>query len=251
MKVPAGAADGDELAVFAGRADDAPGSGAAAGDLHVRCRARPHADFERAGDDLLLVRHIPLVDALCGFRLVLPTLDPAASASRAGGRASVRVAGGPCAAARGRGAVVRPGDVFVVRGRGMPRRGARGARGAADARARGDLFVRVVIDFPHELPAPPRAPPARAAGAAAVEDDEAARRRMLAEILGTGEGSSRPSGGGGGGGGGSAAGVFAGVFGSFSSAGSAESAEPPTENLQLATPAEIARLRAANRASRE
>mmetsp|Transcript_42940 Transcript_42940/g.134976 ORF Transcript_42940/g.134976 Transcript_42940/m.134976 type:complete len:495 (-) Transcript_42940:28-1512(-) len=124
VQVAAGCPDGQRF-VFHGKADEAPGM--ETGDVIVEVHEKKHPLFSRVGDaDLLLDKSIPLLDALCGVRFSVKHLD--------GSSLEVECPEGQ---------VVRPGDVWLVRGRGMPRRAGRG---------HGDLLVRFSVDFPSRLP---------------------------------------------------------------------------------------------------
>eukprot|EP00929_Paragymnodinium_shiwhaense_P072704 TRINITY_DN36909_c0_g1_i1.p1 TRINITY_DN36909_c0_g1~~TRINITY_DN36909_c0_g1_i1.p1 ORF type:complete len:578 (-),score=135.33 TRINITY_DN36909_c0_g1_i1:44-1735(-) len=110
--------------VFEGQADEAPEM--QTGDIVVEVQEKPHALFKRLGaSDLLLDRKIPLLDALTGVLISFKHLD--------GSMVEVRCP---------EGAVVKPGDVWIIKGRGMPR-----GRGL-----HGDLLVRFEVEFPSHLP---------------------------------------------------------------------------------------------------
>jgi len=124
VKVPPGCPNRHRV-VFRGKADEAPG--AATGDVIVEVCEKKHPTFKRLGDaDLLVDKRVSLLDALCGVRFRIKHLD--------GEAVEVDCSTG--------GQVVRPGDIWVVKGRGMPR----GSR-----LGHGDLLVRFEVDFPKEL----------------------------------------------------------------------------------------------------
>mmetsp|Transcript_100299 Transcript_100299/g.321635 ORF Transcript_100299/g.321635 Transcript_100299/m.321635 type:complete len:525 (+) Transcript_100299:90-1664(+) len=105
---------------FPGKADQVPGM--ETGDIIVELREKPHEVFSRLGSaDLLMERRVSLLDALCGVRFSVRHLD--------GSDVEVRCT---------EGCVVRPGDVWVLKCRGM--------------RAGGDLVIRFKVDFPETLP---------------------------------------------------------------------------------------------------
>jgi DnaJ-class molecular chaperone len=110
---------------FRGEADEAPG--VEAGDIVVVLQARPHGSFERDGDDLKATVRVPLVEALSGAVLRLKALDDR----------ELRVTVPP-------GRVLRPGELLVVRNEGMPHYKA--------PTERGDLLLRVEVDFPAQSP---------------------------------------------------------------------------------------------------
>lgn len=110
--------------VFKGKADESPGM--QTGDIIVEVRERKHAVFQRLGQaDLLLDRKVSLLDALSGVRFSVKHLDGT----------DVEIA---CA----EGEVVRPGEVWSVKGRGLPRE-----RGGGY----GNLLVRFDVEFPTTL----------------------------------------------------------------------------------------------------
>ena len=84
---------------------------------------KPHAHFKRDGNDLVYDQEVTLSQALCGFKMSIPTLD--------GRSLSVGVA-----------EVVRPGYEKVIPGEGMPIKG-----GAS----KGNLRIRFNVRFPTEL----------------------------------------------------------------------------------------------------
>jgi molecular chaperone DnaJ len=94
----------------------------AAGDLDVTIRVRPHAIFQRDGDDVVCTVAIAFTDAALGSDVEVPTLE---------GRVKVRVPSG-----------TQPGTTLRVRGKGVPRRKGIG---------RGDQRVIVAIEVPTKL----------------------------------------------------------------------------------------------------
>ena len=121
VDVPAGIADGQRIRL-AGRGH-AGEHGGPAGDLYVLVHVLPDERWVRDGDDLVTVLDVPAPLAALGARLEVPTLD---------GPAPVEVPAG-----------TQPGEVLVLRGRGMPalRRPAR----------RGDLRAMVNVVVPRHL----------------------------------------------------------------------------------------------------
>jgi DnaJ-class molecular chaperone len=122
VRIPAGVTDGSRVRV-AGEGE--PGSGGATGgDLFLRVRLLPHAVFERKGRDLYTKVTVPVTTAVLG------------------GEASVRTLTGKPARLR-----IPPftqnGQVFRLKGYGMP------TTGKADQR--GDLYARVEAELPTEL----------------------------------------------------------------------------------------------------
>jgi molecular chaperone DnaJ len=127
VKIPPGAEDGLALRVpgkgYAGAEPHAP-----AGDLLVVVRAAPDARFERQGADLWRLQEIDAADAVLGAEIGVPTLD---------GEVSVKVPPG-----------TQPDSQLRLRGKGLPRFGARG---------RGDLYLRLAVRLPERPGAEERA----------------------------------------------------------------------------------------------
>jgi molecular chaperone DnaJ len=126
VKIPAGAEDGLALRVKGkGYASADPRAGA--GDLLVVVRTAPDARFERRGADLWRLQEIDAADAVLGGEIRVPALD---------GAISVRVPPG-----------TQPDSQLRLRGKGLPRFGARG---------RGDLYVQLAVRLPERLSAEER-----------------------------------------------------------------------------------------------
>jgi molecular chaperone DnaJ len=114
VEVPAGIHDGQRIRL---RGEGHAGSeGAASGDVFVLVRVRPHERLERDGDDLVAAVELTMVDAALGRRVAVATPE---------GDVELELPPG-----------VQPGDVHVVRGRGMPSLG---------SGRRGDLRVRLAV----------------------------------------------------------------------------------------------------------
>src|SRR3989344_2684448 len=116
--VPAGVEDG-EMIRMPGRGEMAVG--ASAGDLYVKLHIKRDAKFSRDGNNLVTSLPIKLTDALLGGEYRITTLE---------GEEIVSVPSG-----------VAHGEVIRVRGKGVPH-----GRGN-----RGDLLVRIDIEFPKKL----------------------------------------------------------------------------------------------------
>jgi DnaJ-class molecular chaperone len=71
VKIPAGATDG--LRVRVGGKGEPGMSGGAAGDLYLIVNVKPHAQFERDGDDLRVKVPTPLYTAILGGEVRVPT----------------------------------------------------------------------------------------------------------------------------------------------------------------------------------
>lgn len=111
--------------VFQGLADEEPDM--ETGDIIIELREKAHAHFRRFADKHLFChRKVPLLDALSGVRFSVKHVD--------GTDLEVRCP---------EGTVVRPGEVWVVKGRGMPDPSRRGSFG--------DLFVQFDVEFPEKL----------------------------------------------------------------------------------------------------
>lgn len=117
ISVPAGAENG-EMIRMPGRGEAAPG--VPAGDLYVKLHVRADKHFTRDGTNLVTSLSIKITDALLGGEFSLPTLD---------GDTTVTLPAG-----------VSHGEFIRVRGKGVPA-----------GRSRGDLLVKVNIEFPKKL----------------------------------------------------------------------------------------------------
>lgn len=122
VRIPAGVGDGSRVRV-AGEGEIGAG-GAAAGDLYLRVRLRPHPQFERKGRDLYTRVAVPLTVAVLGGEINVPAL---------GGR-SLRLKVPP---------TTQNGQVFRLRGQGMTLSGKSGERS--------DLYATVEVQLPHTL----------------------------------------------------------------------------------------------------
>ncbi len=120
VKIPPGADSGLHLRLSG--QGDAGQRGGPPGDLYVAVYVKPHAIFERQGDDLILDKLISFPLAALGGTSTIPTLE---------GVVELTVPGG-----------TQPGAILRLRGRGMPR-----LRG----RSKGDLMVRVNVRVPTRL----------------------------------------------------------------------------------------------------
>lgn len=125
VAVERGMKDGQKI-VLPSAADEAPD--AEAGDIIYIIREKPHPSFKRQGPDLMIRYEISLAEALCGFERYIEQLD--------GRKLHVRVPAGQ---------VVRPGEVMVISGEGMPVYGAPFQNGS--------LFVRFEVLFPEKMSA--------------------------------------------------------------------------------------------------
>jgi len=119
VTIPKGVDTGSKLRV-AGQGN--PGAaGAPAGDLFLLIRVKPHALFERKGDDLVVELPVTFAEAALGAEVQVPTMT---------GKVTMKVPPG-----------IQSGQQLRLKGQGMPRR----AGGA------GDLFARVKVMVPRSL----------------------------------------------------------------------------------------------------
>ena len=116
--IPAGVEHG-EMIRMPGQGEAAPG--APAGDLYVKLHVKPDTRFAREGNNLETKLSIKLTDALLGGDYLIQSLD---------GDETLSVPAG-----------IVHGEVIRVRGKGVPH-----GRGS-----RGDLLVRIDIEFPKKL----------------------------------------------------------------------------------------------------
>jgi DnaJ-class molecular chaperone len=127
VRIPAGVTDGSRVRV-AGEGEQGSG-GAAGGDLFLRIRLLPHPVFERKGRDLYTKVAVPVTTAVLG------------------GEANVQTIGGKPARLRIP-AFTQNGQVFRLKGYGMP------TTGKTDQH--GDLYARVEVELPTALTAEER-----------------------------------------------------------------------------------------------
>ena len=116
--VPAGVSNG-EMIRMPSRGESAAGGGA--GDLYVKLHVKPDNSFARDGNNLLMTLPVKLSDALLGSEYSVRTLD---------GDVAVAIPAG-----------IVHGDTVRLKGKGVPY-----GRGT-----RGDLLVKVDIQFPKKL----------------------------------------------------------------------------------------------------
>jgi molecular chaperone DnaJ len=120
VRIPPGMPSGSQLRL-AGEGE--PGSlGGPRGDLFVVVEVEDHPLFERDGDDLLCEMPITYSQAALGARIDVPTLS---------GAAELQVPPG-----------TQPGDVFRLRGLGMP---------SVHGHGKGSLLIRVTLEVPRKV----------------------------------------------------------------------------------------------------
>ena len=127
VRIPAGVKDGARVRV-AGEGETGVG-GAPAGDLYLRVQLLPHGQFQRTGQDLHVKLPVPVTTAVLGGQITVTTL--------AGRVLRLRIPEG-----------TQPGQVFRLRGHGMPVAGRPGEHG--------DLFATVEVVLPKTLTADQR-----------------------------------------------------------------------------------------------
>lgn len=120
IDVPAGVQDGQVLSVRgAGAAGEA---GAQPGDLFIALHIRPHDRFKRRGDDIVSELGIRFTQAVLGDKVDVETVE---------GAVRMKIPAG-----------TQSGEVFRIRGKGVPRLGRFG---------RGDHLVHVTVAVPRHL----------------------------------------------------------------------------------------------------
>ncbi len=122
VTVPPGVQEGNYL-TLRGRGDVGV-RGGPPGDLIVHFTEKPHATFERHGDDILCDIELDPPHAALGAKVEVPTLT---------GKVRVEVPAGTA-----------PGKILRVRGKGLP---------VLQGRGHGDLLVRVLVEVPIKLTA--------------------------------------------------------------------------------------------------
>ena len=120
VNVPAGVDNGTRVRL---PGEGEPGTGGGPrGDLYLNINVHRHELFERDGPDLGLELPVPFPLATTGGEVDVPSLD---------GTARLKLPPG-----------TQSGQVFRIRGRGMP---------AINSRGRGDLVVHVFVEIPRRL----------------------------------------------------------------------------------------------------
>lgn len=124
VDVEPGMLDGAEIR-FRGQADEAPDHDT--GDVVIAIKEKSHKVFRRVKENLVMTKTVSLAEALCGFQISTTFLDGEELVIRSKPEQ-----------------VVRPGDIMVIPGKGMPRR---------QGQKPGDLFLVLEVDFPAAIPA--------------------------------------------------------------------------------------------------
>ena len=122
VRIPPGVGDGSRVRI-AGEGEHGTG-GAPSGDLYLRVQLKPHPRFERRGRDLYTKVAVPVTTTVLGGEAQVATID---------GR-SLRLKIPP---------MTQSGQVFRLKGHGMPKVG--------QAEDRGDLYATVDVQLPTQL----------------------------------------------------------------------------------------------------
>lgn len=123
VAIAPGVRDGQIIKIAA--AGEAGERGAAAGDLYIRIKVKPHPTMAVRGDDLLMEKELNLIDALLGRKVKIKTLG--------GKELELEIPAG-----------VSLNKEFRIAGEGMPRLG---------QAVRGDLYIVFNIKMPGKLSA--------------------------------------------------------------------------------------------------
>ncbi|CAL9697504.1 unnamed protein product [Knipowitschia caucasica] len=122
VHIDKGMKDGQKI-TFNGEGDQEPGL--EAGDVIIVLDQKEHGTFQRQGDDLITRMQIKLVEALCGFRKTITTLD----------NRILVVSNAP-------GKVIKPDDVKCIQSEGMPL--------YREPFEKGQLCVHFLVEFPEK-----------------------------------------------------------------------------------------------------
>ena len=122
VNIPAGVDDGDRVRL-PGRGE-AGHMGGAAGDLYVEVRVAEHETFTRRGSDLHAVISVEISEAALGTEIEVTTLN---------GEERLQIPAGS-----------QPGDVFRLRGKGMP---------SVRSQRKGDIYLTLEVRVPRKLSA--------------------------------------------------------------------------------------------------
>ena len=121
VRIPVGVKDGSR--VRAAGEGESGANGGVAGDLYLRVRIRPHAMFERKGEDMHTRVAVPVTTPVLGGEAQVPTIS---------GAVRLKIPES-----------TQNGQVFRLKGHGMP------AVGKPDDR--GDLYATVDVQLPRSL----------------------------------------------------------------------------------------------------
>jgi molecular chaperone DnaJ len=126
LRIPSGVDTGSRLRSSGN--GEAGFRGGPSGDLYVILHVKPHAIFQRDGDDLLCEVPVSFVDAALGAEVEVPALE---------GKTSIRVPPG-----------TQPGTMFRLKGKGIKN---------VQGYGRGDLHIRINVEVPTHLSAAQKA----------------------------------------------------------------------------------------------
>lgn len=115
VRIPAGVDTGSRVRL-AGKGE-AGGEGAPAGDLYIQVHVRSHPSFRRQGDDVVTTVGVPLLEALLGGSVTVPTL---------GEPVRMKIPSG-----------TQNGQRFRLKGKGVPERG--------------DLYAEIQVELPKHV----------------------------------------------------------------------------------------------------
>ncbi len=118
VDIVSGIADGQIIKVA--KAGEAGERGAEKGDLYIRVRVRPHTEFIREGEHLVVKKELNLIDVLLGNKISVRTIS--------GGTLNIEIPEN-----------YNLNEPYRVKGEGMPRLGGYG---------RGDLFIQFQVKTP-------------------------------------------------------------------------------------------------------
>ncbi len=117
VKIPAGIQNGQTISLHG--QGEAGERGAPSGDLYINVHIRPHSKFKREQNNILSEEHITFSQAALGDKINAETID---------GDIKMKVPAG-----------TQSGEVFRIRGKGVPHLGRRG---------RGDHLVKIIVRIP-------------------------------------------------------------------------------------------------------
>ncbi len=120
VRIPAGVDDGTRIRVSG--EGNAGVKGGGPGDLYINIHVKPHPELTRQGYDVYYDLALNFAQAALGDEVEVPTLE---------GPTVIHIPPG-----------TQPGEVLVLRGRGIPR---------LDGRGRGDQVIRVQVEVPRRL----------------------------------------------------------------------------------------------------
>ena len=121
VRIPVGVKDGSRVRAAGEGATGA--NGGSSGDLYLRVQVKPHAVFERNGNDLQASVAVPVTTAVLGGEAQVPTVT---------GSVRLKIPEG-----------TQNGQVFRLKGHGMPQVG--------KPDDRGDLYAAVEVQLPRAL----------------------------------------------------------------------------------------------------